>query len=64
VAIYYNQQHQEASKFKKGDKVYLLKKNIKTQRPNDKLDFKKIGPFEIKEQTRKVNYKLKLPENI
>ena len=64
VAMYYNQQHQEVPEFKKGDKVYLLRKNIKTQRPSNKLDFKKIGPFEIEEQIGKVNYKLRLPENI
>jgi len=62
--MYYNQQHQEAPEFKKGDKVYLLRKNIKTQRPSNKLDFKKIGPFEIKEQIGKMNYKLRLPENM
>jgi len=62
--MYYNQRHQEAPKFRKGDKVYLLRKNIKTQRPSNKLDFKKIGPFEIEEQTGKVNYKLRLPENM
>jgi len=64
VAIYYNQQHQEVPEFKKRDKIYLLKKNIKTQRPSNKLNFKKIGPFEIEEQIGKVNYKLRLPENI
>jgi len=62
AAMYYNQRHQEAPEFKKGDKVYLLRKNIKTQRPSNKLDFKKIGPFEIEERIGKVNYKLRLPE--
>jgi len=64
AAMYYNQQHQKAPKFRKRDKIYLLRKNIKTQRPSDKLDFKKIGPFEIEEQIGKVNYKLRLPENM
>lgn len=62
--MYYNQQHQKAPEFKKRNKVYLFRKNIKTQRPNNKLDFKKIRSFKIKEQIRKVNYKLKLPENM
>jgi hypothetical protein len=48
---------------KKGDKVYLLRKNIKTKRPSSKLDFKKLGPFEILEKVGPVNYKLRLPEN-
>lgn len=47
----------------KGDKVYLLRKHIKTKRPSDKLDFKKLGPFEITEKIGPVNYKLRLPAN-
>ena len=61
---YYNRRHQEAPTFKEGDKIYLLRKNIRTRRPNNKLDFKKIGPFEINKQIRKVNYRLKLPDTI
>jgi hypothetical protein len=45
-----------------GDKVYLLRKNIKTKRLSSKLDFKKIGLFEILEKTGLVNYKLRLLE--
>lgn len=61
---YYNRRHQEAPKLKKGDKVYLLRKNIRTKRPNNKLDFNKIGPFKISEQIGKVNFRLKLPETM
>jgi hypothetical protein len=46
---------------KEGDKVYLLRKNIATKRPSDKLDHKKLGPFEIVEIKSLVNYRLKLP---
>ena len=49
---------------KEGEKVYLLRKNIKTQRPNDKLDHKKLGLFEIAEVKGSVNYRLKLPKSI
>ena len=45
----------------RGDKVYLLRKNIRTKRPSEKLDFKKVGPLEITEKVGKVNYRLKLP---
>ena len=62
--MYYNQQHQEVFKFRKRDKIYLLRKNIKIQRPNNKLDFKKIESFKIKEQIGKVNYKLRLLKNM
>jgi hypothetical protein len=45
----------------RGDKVYLLRKHIKTKRPSTKLDFKKLGPFRIEEVVGPVNYRLKLP---
>jgi hypothetical protein len=55
----------------KGDMVYLLRHtrghklpNIKTNRPSDKLDVRKIGPFEIIKQIGKVNYELALPDNM
>jgi hypothetical protein len=43
---------------KKGDKVYLLRKNIKTLRLSDKLDNKKIRLYEINEAIRLVNFRL------
>ncbi|GME32536.1 reverse transcriptase domain protein [Neofusicoccum parvum] len=64
MSRYYDRRHQEAPELKEGDKVYLLRKNIKTKRPNNKLDFKKIGPFEIAEKLGKVNYRLKLPKTM
>jgi hypothetical protein len=49
---------------KKGDKVYLLRRNINTKRPSDKLDYKKLGPFKIVEVIGLVNYRLELPKTI
>jgi hypothetical protein len=46
---------------KKGDKVYLLTKNLKSRRNNKKLDHVKVGPFLIAEQRGPVNYRLELP---
>lgn len=46
---------------KEGDRVYLLRKNIKTKRPSDKLDFKRLGPFRITKRIGQVNYRLQLP---
>src|SRR5438067_678156 len=37
-------------KLKEGDKVWLIRKNIKTTRPNNKLDYRRLGPFAILEQ--------------
>jgi hypothetical protein len=36
--------------------------NIKTNRPSDKLDFKKLGPYKILRKIGEVNYELELPE--
>ena len=60
MSKYYNRRHQAAPNLKEGDKVYLLRKNIKIKRPSDKLDFKKIGLFEIEKKLGEVTYRLKL----
>jgi hypothetical protein len=49
---------------KKGNKTYLLYKNITTKKPNDKLDFKKLGLFIINRKILENNYKLLLPKII
>ena len=60
-AIYHNKKRSMEPTLKEGDKVYLLHRNIKTKRPSDKLDHKKLGPFKIEKVIGPVNYKLKLP---
>ena len=64
MKFYYDQSRQEAPDFKKGEKVYLLRRNIRTRRPSAKLDHLKLGPFEIDEKLGPVNYRLKLPESM
>ena len=44
--------------FKEGDLVYLIRRNIKTKRPSNKLDYTKPGPFRIKRVKGKLNYEL------
>ena len=51
----------EAPTFKIGDKVWLLRRNIKTKRPCDKLDYRRLGPFVIQKQINPVAYRLQLP---
>ena len=63
-AIYYNQGHADGPTFERGEKVYLVRKNIRTKRPSQKLDHQKIGPFAIEERTGPVNYRLRLPESM
>ena len=64
MQYYANQKRIEGPTFKEGDKVYLVRRNIKTKRPSDKLDYKKLGPFLISEVISKTNYRLSLPETI
>lgn len=58
---YANTHRIPAPMFKVGDKVWLNAKNICTQRPSRKLDWKKLGIFKIIETVGKYAYKLDLP---
>ncbi len=61
IAHYHNQHQGKQPTINKGDKVYLLRKHVKTNRPSDKLDFKKLGPYEITERINDVTFRLSLP---
>jgi len=61
-AVYANRKRSMEPTFKEGDKVYLLRKHIKTKRLSTKLDFKKLGPFKILKKVSLVNYRLQLPK--
>lgn len=50
--------------FKIKDKVWLLRRNLKTSRPSEKLDFRRLGPFEIISKINDVAFKLKLPDSM
>jgi transposase InsO family protein len=63
-AMYYNNKHSVEPELKEGEKVYLLRKNVQTKRPSNKLDHKKLGPFEIDKKFGPVTYKLKLPRTM
>jgi hypothetical protein len=54
--MYYNKSKLERSRFREGDLIYLLRRNIKTIRPSDKLDYKKFNPFKIKRNIKDINY--------
>jgi transposase InsO family protein len=56
-----NKKRSEGPDFQKGEKVYILRKNIKTTRPSSKLDYTKIGPYKIKEKLGPVTYEIELP---
>ena len=61
MAMYYDRRHEPSPDLKKGDLVYLLTRNLKTTRPNKKLDYKKLGPFKILRRIHELSYKLELP---
>jgi len=47
-----------------GDRVYLFRKNIKTKRLSNKLDYKKLRLFKIKQVRSILNYELILSKII
>lgn len=61
---YYNRRHLPSPHFKIGDLVWLLRRNIKTTRPSDKLDYRRIGPFKILDTRGDVSYLLDLPPSL
>ena len=63
MAYYYNQCHGKEPELKKGDKVYLLQKNIQTDHPNKKLDFKKLGPYKVITRKNQLNYEIEIQDN-
>ena len=44
--------------------LYLARKNIKSKRPSEKLDYKQLGPFNIKRKISDTNYELSLPRSM
>jgi hypothetical protein len=62
--MYYNKLKLERPRFRERDLVYLLRRNIKITKSNDKLDHKKFGSFKIKRNIKNINYKLHLPPTI
>ena len=61
---YYNLKVFKGPDFKKGDKVWLLYKNISSKWLSKKLNYIKLGPFKVKKKITEVNYKLDLPAKI
>jgi hypothetical protein len=64
MAIYYDRKHGSALDLKKGEKVWLLRRNIKIKRPSQKLDHQKLRPFMIEEKLGPVNYRLQLSKSM
>jgi hypothetical protein len=56
--MYYNKSKLEEPRFREGDLIYLLRRNIKTIRLSDKLDYKKFGLFKVKRNIKDISYEL------
>ena len=60
MTLYANKSRLGKPRLRKGNLVYLLRRNIKIIRPSDKLDSKKIGSFKVKRNIRDISFELKL----
>jgi hypothetical protein len=58
MTLYANKLKLESLRLQERDIVYLLRRNIKITRLNNKLDSKKIDSFKIKRNIRDISYKL------
>ena len=66
------QRHQEqadrrqapALAFRIGDRVWLNAQNITTQRPSQKLDYRRIGPYGITKVVSPYTYKIDFPATV
>ena len=61
---YFDLKVQPQPEFKVGDQVWLDSRNLRTDRPAAKLDYKKIGPFRITEQVGSRAFRLELPHHM
>ena len=64
TAIQANRKRSEGPDLKEGGMIYLLRKNIKTKRPSDKLDYTKLRLFKIKKKLGPVTFRLIMPKRM
>jgi hypothetical protein len=61
IKQHYNKHRLKGPCLERGDKVYLISRNLRISRLSRKLDFKKIRLFRIDERVSSNNYRLSLP---
>ena len=59
-----NRRRQPARRFRVGQHVWLDARNIRTARPQKKLDWKNLGPFKVVEEVSPHAYRLELPASM
>ena len=60
IKKYYDKDRSEKINFKIRDKTYVLRKNMKTTKKNNKLNYVKIEFFEVIKNIKNINYEFKL----
>jgi hypothetical protein len=61
MTLYANKSRLKRPRLRERDLVYLLRRNIKITRLNNKLDLKKIDSFKVKRNIRNISFEFKLP---
>jgi hypothetical protein len=64
MTLYANKSRLGRSRFRERDLIYLLRRNIKIIRLNDKLDSKKINLFKVKRNIRDISFEFKFSPTI
>jgi transposase InsO family protein len=59
-----NRHRRPARQYKPGELVWLDSRNIRTLRPQKKLDWKNLGPFKISKVLSPYAYQLELPDSM
>lgn len=63
-ARFYNKDRRVATTYNPGDLVWLSRRNLKTRRPNNKLDVRRLGPFRVVRMVGSNAAELKLPPDL
>ena len=61
---YYDRGRSEEINLKVGNKAYVLRKNMKTARKNNKLNHIKIEPFRVLRNIKNISYEFELSETM
>jgi hypothetical protein len=61
---YFDRRARDSPSYSEGDWVWLLRRNIATKRPSTKLDFKRLGPFQIAKDLGNEAFHLSLPPDL
>jgi hypothetical protein len=60
ISVYYNKKRLERPRFREGNKVYLVRRNIRIIRLSDKLNYRKFKLFKIIRYVKGTSFKLQL----